>query len=54
MAQMATMLEITESYYSMIEAGERQKKMDMLLAAKISSVLNIPISTIAKFEGGTK
>lgn len=50
MAQMATMLEITEGYYSMIESGERQKKMDMVLAGKLSSVLHITLSEIAQHE----
>ena len=50
MAQMADKLDITESYYSMIEAGNRQKKLDMILAGKISSILAIPVERIAELE----
>lgn len=50
MAQMAQMLDITESYYSLIEAGERQKKMDMMLAGKLSVIFGIPIEEIAMYE----
>ena len=52
MAQMAEKLDITESYYSMIEAGDRQKKMDVILAGKISSILAIPVEKIAELEVG--
>jgi len=50
MAQMAKMLGITESYYSMIEAEERQKKMDMALASKLSAIFSTPIEKIAELE----
>lgn len=51
MAQMAAKLEITESYYSLIESGERQKKMDMILAGKIAAVFGMPLTKIAEMEG---
>ena len=50
MAQMASKLEITEAYYSLIESGERQKKMDVAIAAKLSAVFGIPLKQIVKFE----
>lgn len=50
MAQMAEKLDITESYYSMIEAGDRQKKMDMLLAGKLSGILDMTMQQISDFE----
>ena len=50
MAQMAAKLEITESYYSMIESGERQKKMDVALASKLSGVFDMPLKKIAEYE----
>ena len=50
MAQMASMLGITESYYSMIEAGDRQKKMDLALAAKFSVVFGTPVEKIIELE----
>ena len=50
MAQMAEKLGITESYYSLIEAGNRQKKMDMILAGKLSDVLGITMQQIVEME----
>lgn len=50
MAQMASKLDITEAYYSLIESGERQKKMDVAIAAKLSAVFGIPLKQIVKFE----
>ena len=50
MAQMASKLEITEAYYSLIESGERQKKMDVAIAAKLSAVFGIPLKQIVKLE----
>ena len=50
MAQMASKLDITESYYSMIEAGDRQKKMDVALASKLSVVFDMPLKMIAEYE----
>ena len=50
MAQMAEKLGITESYYSLIEAGDRQKKMDMILAGKLSDVLGITMQQIVEME----
>lgn len=50
MAKMAEKLDITEGYYSLIEAGERQKKMDVALVIKLSAILGIPIEKIADLE----
>lgn len=50
MKQMGERLDITESYYSMIESGTRQKKMDLTLVAKLSTVLEIPIAEISALE----
>lgn len=49
-AQMAKRLEITESYYSYIESGERQKRLDITLVSKLSAIFNLPIQQIVKFE----
>lgn len=49
-AEMAKRLDVSESYYSLIERGERQKKMDVTLVAKISAVLGIPLSRIVEYE----
>ena len=46
MKEMGDKLGISESYYSMIESGDRQKKMDVTLAAGLSAALNMPIAEI--------
>lgn len=43
-------LEISESYYSLIESGERQKKMSLEMAQKISKIFDVPIETILEKE----
>lgn len=50
MKQIAEKLRISESYYSAIEAGTRQKKMDVVLMAGIAAALNVPVSKIVQFE----
>lgn len=50
MKQMARKLHISESYYCSIENGYRQRDMDISLAEKIGSTLNIPLKQILKFE----
>ena len=50
MAQMAERLDLTESYYSLVESGKRQQKMDIVLAAKLSTVLAFPIDQIVELE----
>lgn len=50
MKEMGTKLGISESYYCAIENGERQKKMDIVLASGISSVLGISLAKIMKLE----
>ena len=50
MKQIAEKLNMTESYYSYIENGNRQKKMDIPLASKLSVVFGIPLETIAELE----
>ncbi len=50
MAQLAEKLLITESYYSLIEAGERQKKMDVVIVVRLSKALDIPITDIIIME----
>lgn len=53
MAQMAKKLDITESYYSLIENGERQKKMDISLAYNLASIFGIPVEQIVELEAMT-
>lgn len=50
MAKMAEKLDITEGYYSLIESGERQKKMDVGLVIKLSVILEMPIDQIVELE----
>ena len=50
MKQFGEKLGISESYYSCIENGTRQKKMDLNLVIGISSVLGIPINQITELE----
>jgi len=51
MAEMAKKLDLTESYYSLIESGKRQQRMDIVLVGKLSAILSIPVETIIKLEG---
>ena len=52
MKDMSKRLDISESYYSLIESGDRQKKLDIMLAMKLSAVLGVPINKIVEFENG--
>lgn len=49
-AQLAEKLGISEAYLSYIESGERQKKMDLALAMKLSGILNIDLREIVESE----
>lgn len=51
MAEIAKKLDLTESYYSLIESGKRQQKMDIVLVGKLSAVLSVPVEKIIKLEG---
>ena len=50
MKDMGEKLGISESYYCAIENGERQKKMDIVLISGLSSVLNVSVAKIVRFE----
>ena len=50
MKQMADAIGVTESYYSMIESGNRQKKMDVSLAIKLGNVLGLSLQEIVDAE----
>lgn len=52
MKEMGAKLGISESYYCAIENGERQKKMDIVLASGISSALGISLAKIMTLEKG--
>ena len=46
----ADKLNISRQYYQMIEAGERQKKMDSSLASSIATLYGISVMDVEKFE----
>ncbi len=50
MAQLAEKLDISESYYCMIENGNRQQKMDIALVSKLSVILKMSLVEIADAE----
>lgn len=50
MAQIAQKLGISESYYCMIENGNRQQNMDIALVAKLSTILGMSLIEIANAE----
>lgn len=50
MKDMAQKLDISESYYSMIESGDRQKKMDLVLATGIAAVFGVSVAEITAME----
>lgn len=53
MKEVAEKLNITEAYYSLIESGERQKKLDITIAAKMSDTFGVPIEEIVKNEAAS-
>jgi transcriptional regulator with XRE-family HTH domain len=52
--QVSEMLGISESYYSFIEAGTRQKKLELPMASKLSEILGISIRQIVELEEASK
>ena len=50
MAEMGKKLGITESYYSLIEKGTRQKPIDLTMAAKLADIFSLSIKQIVEFE----
>lgn len=53
MKEVAEKLNITEAYYSLIESGERQKKLDITIAAKMSDAFGVSIEEIVKNEAAS-
>ena len=47
---MGEKLGISESYYCAIENGDRQKRMDMLIASGLATIFSIPVAKIVSFE----
>lgn len=50
MKECADKLDISESYYSMIEGGTRQQRIDIALAAKISCLFGVSLQYIVDKE----
>ena len=50
MSDISEKLGISESYYCLIENGERQKRMDISLLIKLADILEIPITEIVNLE----
>ena len=50
----AIALDISESYYNLIENGERQKQLSMELAQKIADVFGVSLDYISKHESEVK
>lgn len=48
--QVSEKLEISEPYYQMIEAGKRQKRMDISLAAKLAAIFGVSLDFILAEE----
>lgn len=48
--KIAQKLDISESYYNQIEKGKRQKKMDITLLNRLSTVLETPITVLIEHE----
>jgi XRE family transcriptional regulator, fatty acid utilization regulator len=48
--KVAEKLDISLSYYNLIENGDRQKNMDLLMANKISQALNVTVEFIISEE----
>ena len=46
----ATAVGVSRQYYNLIENGERQRRMDILLAAKIATTFEVSIMEIVDFE----
>lgn len=48
--QVAEALGITESYYGFIESGARQKRLDITIAAQLSTLFRMPLGDIVALE----
>ena len=48
------LLNISQNYYSNIENGERQKKLDLPLAIKISKIFEVSLDWIIEQEKNKK
>lgn len=52
--QVAEKMDVSTSYYSFIESGERQKKMDIVVVAKLAQIFQLSLQDIADLESASK
>lgn len=52
--QMGEKLNISEAYYSYIEKGERQKKLDITLICKLADALGMTAQQVIDLETGVE
>lgn len=52
--QVADKMGLSTSYYSFIESGERQKKMDIVVVAKLAQIFDLSIQEVADLESASK
>lgn len=52
--EVARKLNVSESYYCMIETGDRQKKLDLEMAQKLADVFNVTLEFICRKENEAK
>lgn len=50
-AEMASLLKMTPGFYSLIENGERYKRMPMETAVQLAKILRMPLQDIIDREG---
>lgn len=50
MKEMGELLHISESYYCAIENGDRQKKMDVTVAAGLACAFGVPVARIIELD----
>lgn len=50
MKDIAAALGISESYYCAIENGERQKRLDLMVASTMAEVLGVSVAEIIRLE----
>ncbi len=50
----AEKLGISQQYYSYIENGERQKRMDIQMCERIAEVFGISVAEVIKYESEPK
>lgn len=51
---LANKLDISESYYNMIENGERKKDLDLSMVVKLAELFNVSVEWIAEQEKANK